>query len=117
MKKLIALFAAMMMLASCALAGAETILYATNPEYPPFEYVEGDEVVGYDVDLTARLDAKTRDALRLVQADAGACEPSGDLDFDTVVRIRELTEALFAKRTEDLQLKAALQYLQDKTRY
>lgn len=58
MKKLIALFAAMMVLASCALAGAETILYATNPEYPPFEYVEGDEVVGYDVDLINAIGAK-----------------------------------------------------------
>ena len=51
MKKLFALLAAMVMLCCCAFASAETVYYATNPEYPPFEYVEGSDVVGYDVDL------------------------------------------------------------------
>lgn len=27
------------------------ITVATNPEYPPFEYVEGDKIVGYDIEL------------------------------------------------------------------
>ncbi len=58
MKKLIALIAAAMLLASCSLAGAETIYYATNPEYPPFEYVENNAVVGYDVDLINAIGAK-----------------------------------------------------------
>ena len=52
MKKIFAVLAAMMLLCSCAFASAETIYYATNPEYPPFESVEADgSVVGYDVDL------------------------------------------------------------------
>ena len=51
MKKMIALLAALMMVCGCALASAEPLYYATNPEYPPFEYVENEQVVGYDVDL------------------------------------------------------------------
>lgn len=58
MKKLIALIAAAMLLAACSLANAETIYYATNPEYPPFEYVENGAVVGYDVDLINAIGAK-----------------------------------------------------------
>ena len=52
MKKTIALLAAMVMLCCCAFASAETVYYATNPEYPPFESVDADgSVVGYDIDL------------------------------------------------------------------
>ena len=52
MKKMIALLAALAMLCCCAFAGAETLYYATNPEYPPFESMDdNNQVVGYDVDL------------------------------------------------------------------
>ncbi len=52
MKKLIAMLVALMMLASVAMAAAETVTVAFNPEYPPFEYVEKNgEYMGYDVDL------------------------------------------------------------------
>ncbi len=52
MKKMIALLAAMAMLCCCAFASAETLFYATNPEYPPFESMDdNNQVVGYDVDL------------------------------------------------------------------
>lgn len=51
MKKFAALLVALMMVLSLAAAGAETISVAFNPEYPPFEYVENGEYLGYDVDL------------------------------------------------------------------
>ena len=52
MKKMFALLAAMVMLCCCAFASAETLYYATNPEYPPFESMDdNNQVVGYDVDL------------------------------------------------------------------
>ena len=52
MKKMIAVLAAMVMLCCCAFASAETLLYATNPEYPPFESMDdNNQVIGYDVDL------------------------------------------------------------------
>ena len=41
-------------LAGCAKkdeTAATVITVATNPEYPPFEYVEGDATVGYDIDM------------------------------------------------------------------
>ena len=52
MKKFVAIIAAMIMALSCTIALADdTIIVATNPEYPPFEYVEGEATVGYDIDL------------------------------------------------------------------
>ncbi len=52
MKKIIALIAALVMVLSFTAALADdTIIVATNPEYPPFEYVEGDAIVGYDIDM------------------------------------------------------------------
>ena len=52
MKKMFALALALMM-ALCTLTALadDVIIVATNPEYPPFEYVEGDATVGYDIDL------------------------------------------------------------------
>ena len=51
MKKFTALLVALMMTLTLAAASAETIMVAFNPEYPPFEYVDNGEFVGYDVDL------------------------------------------------------------------
>jgi polar amino acid transport system substrate-binding protein len=51
MKKLVAIIAALVLALSCTAALAETVIVATNPEYPPFEYVEGEATVGYDIDL------------------------------------------------------------------
>lgn len=59
MKKLFALLAAMVILCCCAFASAETLLYATNPEYPPFESMDdNNQVVGYDVDLITAIGEK-----------------------------------------------------------
>ena len=51
MKKLIALLVALMMLGTAAAAMADVVTVAFNPEYPPFESVNGDQYEGYDVDL------------------------------------------------------------------
>ena len=51
MKKIIALALAMMMALCTLTALADEIIVATNPEYPPFEYVEGEATVGYDIDM------------------------------------------------------------------
>ena len=52
MKKFVALIAALVLALSCTAALADdVVIVATNPEYPPFEYVEGDATVGYDIDL------------------------------------------------------------------
>lgn len=52
MKKFLAMIMTLALVLSCTAALAEeTIVVATNPEYPPFEYVEGDATVGYDIDM------------------------------------------------------------------
>ncbi|MBQ3155328.1 MAG: transporter substrate-binding domain-containing protein [Clostridia bacterium] len=55
MKKLFALMlvlALALSLSSCSKKEEATVItVATNPEYPPFEYVEGDKTVGYDIDM------------------------------------------------------------------
>ena len=73
MKKMLALLVALMMVACVALASAETITVAFNPEYPPFEYVEGGEYYGYDVDL-----------IRAVAEKAGFELEFEAMDFDAV---------------------------------
>ena len=52
MKKMFALALALVMtLCTLTALADDLIIVATNPEYPPFEYVEGEDVVGYDIDL------------------------------------------------------------------
>lgn len=75
MKKIIALALAMMM-ALCTLTALadDTIIVATNPEYPPFEYVEGDATVGYDIDMWDAI-AKKAGLEYVIEA----------MDFDAVI--------------------------------
>ena len=79
MKKMFALALALMM-ALCTLTALadDMIIVATNPEYPPFEYVEGETVVGYDIDLWAAIAEKAGiefDVATHVEA----------MDFDAVI--------------------------------
>lgn len=74
MKKLIALLVALMMLGTAAAALADTITVAFNPEYPPFEYVNGEEYEGYDVDL-----------IKAIADKAGFEIEFEAMDFDAVI--------------------------------
>lgn len=56
MKKLTALALSLIMILTCLPVLAEGVLVmATNPEFPPFEYMEGDQVVGLDVDIATEI--------------------------------------------------------------
>lgn len=57
MKKVTSLLVACMLMFVFTTAVAEggTLIMATNPEFPPFEYVEGDMVVGLDADIAAEI--------------------------------------------------------------
>jgi polar amino acid transport system substrate-binding protein len=44
-----------LVLPAAALAGQESLVMGTNAEFPPFEYVEGDDVVGVDVDIAQEI--------------------------------------------------------------
>jgi len=84
MKKLIALFAALLMICSCALASAETIYVATSPDFEPFEYMEGDEIVGYDVDMIKAIAAKAGFEIEWVPMDYDAVIAAVATDFNTI---------------------------------
>lgn len=67
MKKAIALVMALAMtvclLAGCGSKGADTVeegvlIMATNAEFPPYEYIENNEVVGIDVEIAAAIAEK-----------------------------------------------------------
>lgn len=75
MKKLFALALALVLALSTLTALAdETIIVATNPEYPPFEYVEGEDTVGYDIDMWDAI-AKKAGLEYVIEA----------MDFDAVI--------------------------------
>ena len=67
MKKVIAIVMALAMmlcvLAGCGSKGADTVekgylIMATNAEFPPYEYIENNEVVGIDVEISAAIAEK-----------------------------------------------------------
>ena len=74
MKKLIALLVALMILGTVAAAAAEPVVVAFNPEYPPFEYVNGDAYEGYDVEL-----------IQAIAEKAGFEIEFEAMDFDAVI--------------------------------
>lgn len=76
MKKIIALTLALM-LAVCCLAGCgakdeKTLTMATNAEFPPFEYLEGEEIVGADVDIAKAIAEKLGKTLEITNIDFDA---------------------------------------------
>ena len=64
MKKLLALLMALAMVFALVACGGEkveetnTLTMATNAEFPPFEYLEGTEIVGADVDMALAIAEK-----------------------------------------------------------
>ena len=67
-------------------------------------------ILGYDVDMTARMDEKTLDAIKDVQKNAGG-KPYGGLDYFTLKALNSAYETAISGATEDLQLKKALELL------
>ena len=74
MKKFAAILLALCLMMTAAMAAGETVTVAFNPEYPPFEYVEGDQYAGYDVDL-----------INAVAEKAGFEIAFEAMDFDAVI--------------------------------
>ncbi len=86
MKKIIALFAAVLLLAtalvSCGSAGttladvekAGQLVIATSPDFPPFEELQNGEVVGIEIDI-----------LNLICAELGVDLKIEQMDFDSVL--------------------------------
>ena len=75
MKKLIALVLTLMMTLSFTAALAEnTLTMATNASFPPYEYYDGEDIVGIDVEICAAIAEKL--GMEFVVA---------DMDFDAII--------------------------------
>ena len=80
MKKLIALVLSLMLVLCSMAAVAETteskgtLIMATNASFPPYEFYEGTEIVGIDVEIAAAVAAKM-----------GYDFTVSDMDFDAII--------------------------------
>lgn len=85
MKKLIALFLSLMMIALSATALADTLTMVTNASFPPYEYVEGEDVVGIDPEIAQAIADKLGCELKIV-----------DMDFNSLIAAVQAGKADFA---------------------
>ncbi len=79
MKKLLSLVLAMMMVLSAASVLAETeekktLVMATNATFPPYEYWDGEEIVGIDVEIAAA-----------IASYLGCDFKVSDMEFDSII--------------------------------
>lgn len=88
MKKLLAVILALCLLVPCLAALAEedasVITMATNAAFPPYEYYEGEEIVGIDAEIAAAIAEKLGKKLEIVDMDFGAiinAVATGKVDF------------------------------------
>ena len=77
MKKFLALFLAVLMLVSTlvifsACKKEETLVMATNAAFPPYEYKDGDKIVGIDAEIAAAIAEKLGMKLEIVDVAFGA---------------------------------------------
>ena len=79
MKKVLSLALAIIMIAMCACAfsscGKEEekkLVMATNAAFPPYEYMEGDKIVGIDAEIAAEIAKKLDMTLEIQDVDFGA---------------------------------------------
>lgn len=79
MKKLIAVAMALVLLvsavavfASCTAEEENTLIMATNAAFPPYEYKEGDKIVGIDAEIAAAIAEKLGMTLKIEDVDFNA---------------------------------------------
>lgn len=74
-KKILALALAAIMafaLVACTAQTEETLTMATNAEFPPFEYLEGEEIVGADIEIAQAIAEKLGRKLEIANIDFDA---------------------------------------------
>ncbi len=85
MKKLTALILALVLALSMTCAAlADTLTMCTNASFPPYEFVDGDKVVGIDAEIAAAVAAKLGYDLEIMDIEFSACIPalvSGKANF------------------------------------
>ena len=85
MKKIAALVLALMISLTAVSALADTLVMCTNASFPPYEYVEGDKVVGIDADIAAAICEKLGYDLQI-----------DDMEFDSLIAAVQSGKADFA---------------------
>ena len=68
------------------------------------------KTMGYDVEPTSVMDAKTIEVLKALQAEAGAC-PYGGLDYCTLGIVKDKFDAWCSPASEDAALAKAVELL------
>ena len=84
MKKIFAVVLSMMMLLTSVSALADTLTMATNASFPPYEYWDGDQMVGIDVEIAEAVCAEMGYELDKLDMDFNAiinAVTSGKADF------------------------------------
>lgn len=87
MKKFLTLaLAAVMTMLACASCGGsgEALIMATNAEFPPYEYFEGDKIIGIDAEIAEAIANKLGAELTIEHVDFDSIIPgvqSGKYDF------------------------------------
>ena len=87
MKKILTLaLAAVMTMLACASCGGsgDALIMATNAEFPPYEYFEGDKIVGIDAEIAEAISKKIGTELTIEHVDFDSIIPgvqSGKYDF------------------------------------
>lgn len=77
MKKLLAMVAVLacvLSMAACGSSDDKTLIMATNAEFPPYEFYEGDEIVGIDAEFAAAIAEKLGMELKIE-----------DMAFDSII--------------------------------
>ena len=84
MKKIFAIVLSMLLVLTSVSALADTLTMATNASFPPYEYYEGDQVVGIDADIAYAVCAEMGYDLQILDLDFNAiinAVTSGKADF------------------------------------
>ena len=77
MKKLVSMLlvlACTLSMVACGSSEDNTLIMATNAEFPPYEYYEGEEIVGIDAEFAAAIAEKLGMELKI-----------GDMAFDSII--------------------------------
>ena len=84
MKKLIAITLSLVLMLTCCSALADTLTMVTNASFPPYEYYDGETIVGIDAEIAAAICSYLGYDLEIRDQDFSTCIPdvqAGKADF------------------------------------
>lgn len=84
MKKIIAVLLSLMLVMTTVAAIADTLTMATNASFPPYEFYDGEEIVGIDAEIAAA-----------IAAEMGYDFEIQDMEFDSIITAIQSGKATF----------------------